>query len=75
MVGQCCRLGSEAAQGYCSGSLVVQGQKLHSTTGQGFWRGSPPGQAIGCAHGCQISMLMLPRGMGLEVILSSWAGL
>ena len=49
VAGQCCRLGSEAAQGHCSGFLVMQVRRLCSTVGQGFWLCSLPRLAIGYA--------------------------
>ena len=42
-------LGSEPAQGHCSGSLVMWGEMLCLIVGQGFWLGYPPEQ------GCRIS--------------------
>lgn len=42
-----CRLGSQAVQGHCSGSLAIQGQGLCSTVGKGCSLGSPPEQVCG----------------------------
>ena len=43
------RLGSEVAQGPCSGSLILQGQKLYSTVDQGCWLDSLTRWVTECA--------------------------
>lgn len=53
----------------------MQGQRIYSITGEGCWLGSLPGQAIGYAHDSEVSVFMLPRGVGLEAMLSIWSGL
>lgn len=58
-------LGSEAAQGHCSGSLVIWGQRLHLTVGQGCRMGSMV---------AQVPPARLPGVMGLEAVLCIWWG-
>ena len=58
VVSQYQRLGFKAVQGYCSGSLVILGQKLHLTVGQGCWLGSLP--KCGCRMGSVAAWVLWP---------------
>ena len=73
-----CRLGAQAAQGHCSGSLVKWGQRPRSTAGPGCWLGSLPGwqdvfhsfQVCPRAGGTGDYALQLSRPMNLKCGLS-----